>query len=365
MIDTLALQFNLTYEGNSYVYNSLFKENAGILFPKSRRILYKGIYKFVGGIPPYSLYYYGNYSYIIVEVCPRVLLKRFPNEDDLEFIQDSMKSVVFDSLNVRKDFVKSITLNRIDYNKDEKGNDEILDIFYNLKSKATSQLNNVVKTEREYAISYTPVGGYAEVMTYDKYKQLLAVRYEDYYTVEELESFKGVIRTEVRIKNRKLNYYKHSDNWGLAKELSNYLNEDMKRYFWHNYVEKVWYTEPFYRVDIAMKMIRKNNSLTKYKKDVLCDVVRRINKFGYTRASEHFAYEKRWNKYEKEKNNGVPESVLEKILKGKLTTDDFTTFRTYIAEIRKLGINPLTFDKKFKLEKIENFAKYESSAVDD
>ena len=42
MIDTLDLQFNLTPEGNGFLYNSLFRQNAGILFPKSRKIQEKG-----------------------------------------------------------------------------------------------------------------------------------------------------------------------------------------------------------------------------------------------------------------------------------------------------------------------------------
>lgn len=197
----------------------------------------------------------------------------------------SIKSVIFDTLKVPKHFVESITLNRIDYNHNEKVSDEVNSIICNLESKVTSQLNGVVITKREYAISYTPQNGYSEVMTYDKYKQLLKVRYEDYITPEELENFKGVIRTEVRIKNRKLNYYKNSDNWNLTKELANYLSKDKKQYFLERFVEKVWYTEPFYRIDMAFKLIKQNDSLTNHTKQVLCDVLRRINKYGYIKCN--------------------------------------------------------------------------------
>lgn len=301
MIDTLTLQFNFTSTGNWYFYNSIFGTNLCRLFPKSRILLKDKVYQFIGGMPPFSLFYNGNSNYLNVEVCPRLLLQRNPCEDDVELIENPMKSFVFNDLSVPRHYVKSVTLNRIDYNCDYKMTDEEEPIIYNLMSKTTSSLNKVVKTEMEYAISYTPANGYVEIMTYNKEKQLLSVRYRDYVTEEELERFRGVMRTEVRIKNRKLNYYKNDNNWLLPKELARYLSENMKKYFWEKYAEKVWFTEPFYRIDVAIKMVKENNSLTNYSKTILCDVLRRINKNGYTRASKHYAYSKILDKIEKEK----------------------------------------------------------------
>ena len=363
MIDTLDLQFNLTPEGNGFLYNSLFRQNAGILFPKSRKIQEKGKIQFVGGIPPFNLFYNRTYSYITIGFCPKVILKRYPCESDVEFIENCLKDVLFNKLKVPKEFVESITLNRLDYKIDSKISELVEPIVYNLMSKTSDSLNNVVKSVFEYAISYTPENGYVETISYNKEKQLLSVRYEDYITDEELEEFKGVFRTEVRIKNRKFNYYKYSENWSLAKDLKNYLSEDMKKHFWVKYAEKIWFSEPFYRIDIAIKMIKSNSYLSSYTKNILCDVLRRINKRGYTRTSKHYAYTKRISKIERYIRSGASKIEIEVLKNKALCSEDFSTFRGYIKQIRNLGINPLTFDKHFNIEKIENFAKYNSNVA--
>lgn len=363
MIDTLDLQFNLTSRGNDYLYSSLFMQNSGILFPKSREMLKKGKYHFVGGIPPFNLFYNRNYSYITIGFCPKIMLKRYPCKDDIEFIETTLKDVLFEKLRVPRHYLKSITLNRIDYKIDTKISEVVEPIIYNLMSKAPDSLNNVVKTTFETAISYTPENGYVEVITYNKEKQLLNIKYKDYITEDDLQEFKGVFRTEVRIKNRKFNYYKYSENWSLAKELKNYLCEDMKEYFWKRFVEKVWFAEPFYRVDVAVKIIANNSSLTTYTKKVLIDVIKRINKRGYTSTSKHYAYAKRISKIERYIRSGASEIEIEVLKNKTLCSEDFSTFRGYIKQIRNLGINPLTFDKHFNIEKIENFAKYNSNVA--
>ena len=100
MIDTLDLQFNLTPEGNGFLYNSLFRQNAGILFPKSRKIQEKGKIQFVGGIPPFNLFYNRTYSYITIGFCPKIILKRYPCESDVEFIENCSSCIAFDPISV-------------------------------------------------------------------------------------------------------------------------------------------------------------------------------------------------------------------------------------------------------------------------
>lgn len=268
--------------------------------------------------------------------------------------------MIYNKLKIPRYFIKSITLNRIDYNIDYRiSSNEVREIIYNLMKKTKDRLGLVVKTSFKTAITYLPANGYVETITYDKeMEQNLKYSYDDYEYIENLDRFKGIFRTEVRIKNRKLNQNKRAENWGLSKDLSNYLVKDMKAYFWKQYAEKVWFTEPFYRIDVAIKLVKQNDTLTKATKIKLIEVLKEINKNGFTKTKEFFAYEKRKKQIYVAESSGATAETLSNIKNKKFCSQDYSTFNNYIKKIRSLGINPLTFDKSFKLEKIENFAIY-------
>ena len=107
--------------------------------------------------------------------------------------------------------------------------------------------------------------------------------------------------------------------------MSTYLCEAKKKKYWEQYAEKVWFTEDFYRLDKAIEVV-KNSNLKDNMKKKLCALLRKINKYGYSQARSGYK------------------------------CDD--TFRNHIKAIRSLNVNPLTFENTFKLEKIENFARY-------
>lgn len=199
--------------------------------------------------------------------------------------------------------------------------------------------------------------GYAQVITYDKEaERKVSVKYEDIVGADD--NFEKIIRTEVRIKNRKLNYYKCNHDWGLAKELSNYLDPGMKAYFFKQYAEKVWFSEDFYRIDVALDMIEKDVNLSSKMKKKLCKVLQKINTCGYSEAQKYYGRLKRKNQIQKASSRGASKNYIKSLKQKKLGYLDFGTFSSYINQIRKLGINPLTFDEHFTLEKLSNFAKY-------
>lgn len=202
-------------------------------------------------------------------------------------------------------------------------------------------------------------------MVYDKeMERKICIRYEDYISSNDVaDDFKGIFRTEVRIKNRKLNYYKYNEKWNLPKELKKYLREDMKKYVFKQYAEKVWFAEPFYRIDIALNLIRNNPNIINSTKTKLCDVLKSIRRNGYTKTRNNYGYLKRFNNIQKAIKSGFSTKYIENLKNEKLCSTDFATFDNYIKKIRELGINPLTFSRHYDLEEISNFAKYENNSL--
>ena len=172
-----------------------------------------------------------------------------------------------------------------------------------------------------------------EFVIYDKQLEQESKFREGKITQEELDYYEKVIRFEIRIKDKKLNNLK--SNLGISKELDNYKDEQVADEYFSKYAELCFFTEPFYRIDKAKRIINKSSLKPKTKKK-LGKLITSINKDGYTYTQEHYAY------------------------KG-------NTFRDHIKKLRSLGINPLTFsdiwkDKqgkkhKTKYTKIPNFIK--------
>lgn len=360
MIDTLTMQFNFYNIQNVEIYQKVKNNEIAGFHYIAKNFKERKIISYCTGIPPFGVFYNATFGYINVTVNPSLILQHYPVTDDDVAIEDACKKIIFEELGIPKNYIKSITLHRIDFNVDYRiSSDEVREIIYNLMNKAKEILGKVVKTTFKTAITYLPYNGYVEVITYDKeMEQILKYSYEDYEYVENLDKFKGVFRTEVRIMNRKLNQNKRSEIWGLTKDLSNYLCENMKKYYWKQYAEKVWFTECFYRIDIAIKMIKQDDTLTEATKVKLIEVLKRINRSGFSKAREFYALLKREKQIGNAKDRGATDEQLKAMENKRLSSQDFATFNNYIKRIRSLGINPLTFDRKFKLEKIENFAKY-------
>lgn len=363
MVDTLSIQINLTNKGNYLLLNDLANGERNYLECSSYNNGKKRTdYCFVGGIAPFSLFYNASRLYICITFNPKIVLGYPPMATDVNNIEHQLKCFVKDKLNIPTYWVKNITLNRIDYKVDYLIKcEEERQILYELMAITPSKLGQVVRTLYETAITYEPKNGYVELIVYDKEsqrKRKKEIRYTDYIYIDDVDDdFKGIIRTEVRIKNRKLNYYKYNSNWGLSKELSNYLCYDMKAYFFKQYAEKVWFSEDFYRIDVALDIIRNNSNLSNNMKNKLCTVLKSIRRNGYTKTRNYFGYLKRTNDIQKATKCGTCEAEMKNLENKKLSSSDYATFNNYIKRLRELGINPLTFDRNHNLEKIKNFTK--------
>lgn len=362
MVDTMTMQVNLTCNGNSKFLEEVRQGNRTYLERSTHNRGKKREHLcYIGGIAPFSLFYNASCYYICITFNPKLVIGRYPLNSDVDNIEQAVKDFMLDTLKLPGYYVKNITLNRIDYNIDYRIRcEEERQIIYDLMNIASENLGKVVKTLYISAITYNPKNGYVEVIVYDKeMEQKLAIRYDDYISCNDAgNDFKGIFRTEVRIKNKKLNYYKYNENWSLSKDLGNYLSEDMKHYFFQQYAEKLWFSEPFYRIDIALNLIRNNTDLKDNMKKKLCDVLKSIRRNGYTKARNNYGNMKRFDDIQKANKTGLSSKYIEILRTEKLCGSDFATFNNYIKKIRELGINPLTFSRHYELEKIENFAKY-------
>ena len=161
---------------------------------------------------------------------------------------------------------------------------------------------------------------------YDKYNErknrLKCSKKSSHYEVE-ISPFINVYRTELRLGSRRL-YYNKKNLLHLDKTLDNYLNESVADKCFNRFVEPIFYTEPFYRIDFAVDTIKNNKSLKSKEKEKLCTLVKDINSKGFTNAKLTYCY-----------------------------CDD--TFEKHIKLLRSIGINPLTFDQNINITIMPNF----------
>lgn len=328
MVDTITIQFNLNYELNQFVQKGIRKGIIPLSYQPFRNGKRQGGIYTASMFPFSSIRFDARHGYVQIMISTVPLLGHEATSNDTSTIEEKVISFFEGFFHTPIQYVDGITLNRIDYKVDYRVKSSIeTKIFYDLLSIAPATFNGVVKTQRKTAIKYCPKTGYIELISYDKEKELcnkLRKKSPDeiFASNEGLENYIGIIRTEIRVKNRKLNYNKKS--LGLSKDLDNYLDEYSANYYFEKYAQKVWFTEPFYRIDIAISKIKNCNTLKDKMKDKLCKLVTKINEDGISEAKKLY------------KNVG--------------------TFNSHIKKIRALGINPLTFNEAYSVKVIDNFA---------
>lgn len=114
----------------------------------------------------------------------------------------------------------------------------------------------------------------------------------------------------------------------MKKTIDNYYRENIADEHFTRYVEPIFYTEPFWRLDYALLAIKSDRRLTEKEAEKLCKLVIDINKKGFTRAKAEYNY-----------------------------CDD--TFENHIKLLRSIGINPLTFDEDIDIAFLLNFTTKE------
>lgn len=180
------------------------------------------------------------------------------------------------------------------------------------------------------------ISNYLEICLYNKDKETENKIKKGKANKAEKKKYKNIFRTEVKIKNLKLNANKNSGKI-LNKALETYYNDETTKYLYSNPIKKIFGENKFYRIDIALDIIERNEKMRKSTKNKLQELLKLINLCGFTSA----------RKYWVEKYSEV-------------------TFRNHIKKIEALGINVLTFDKEIdgieiKAEKMENFTNLKNS----
>lgn len=325
MVDTITVQVKLNYEGDISLKNRIkYKEVNLEAKPYNKGQHQVGIY--AGKIKKMGVWFNSVKGYVLITFNPNKLLERNVDEHDVKLIERSILEFLSSELKIGFKDIELFTLNRIDYKVDCRlNNEEEKQIVYDLMKIATNRFNNIVKVATKTSIRYNPANGYVEFITYDKQHEVIDKGYF-YGTEEEFsKKYKNVIRSEIRIKNRKLNYNKK--RFGIAKDLINYLSNDMANFYFTSYATKIWFTEPFFRIDIAIKKIKGDGNFSINMKEKLCQLIENIHFLGFSATQKLYAQ-----------------------------NYSSVTFRNYIKKIRLLGINPLTFGRKYRLEKLENFS---------
>jgi hypothetical protein len=297
----------------------------------------------------YSFFYICNYYVLIV----KVKHKAMAGIESAKILQEQIIKMITEYFNICRDDIIEVVnvknngkikpinyvgINRIEYKNDyrTKSNDEIF-VIEDIQRISTDSWYNYEQFSYDYSENensrintvYAKDGsGYVAITGYFKeYEQL---EKED---AEIAEKYKGIFRTEVKLKNGHLNYKKRVRN----KTLQSYFNEEVAEEYFKKYAQKIYYTEPFYRIDIAIGIIYENKELKDFMKARLSEFLTKINEDGITQTRKSY---------------------------------DSKTFRNYINKVRAIGINPLCFspiieDKVISIEKMDNFIMFENSIKED
>ena len=307
--------------------------NSLCFYHKDYDIFYKKPYPFTAKYGNYSLnycHYQYRDDYVLITLQHNAIINKSKNEiyEDTLMLIESI-GIDIDSLEVEN------KLNRMDYKHDfefeYKPFVEKQATAYILKISRTS-FNGVYKEDLEegIGIKYNPKSSYSELIVYDKEqerKDKLKNKKRTSQTELELKQYKNVLRTELRLKNKRL-YYNIKHTLKKDKTLDNYYNEEVADECFRRYVEPIFYTEPFWRIDYALLAIKTDRRLTETEAEKLCMLVTDIHEKGFSRAKAEYKY-----------------------------CDD--TFEKHIKLLRLIGINPLTFDEDIDIAFLPNFTTKE------
>ena len=174
--------------------------------------------------------------------------------------------------------------------------------------------NNIDEIEDDESEEDEEDGGtYIEIAFYDKGEETKFRVSVGKATNGELKKYTNIFRSEVRVKNGRLNSNVFQ-NKNLSKDLSTYYNETATAELYHKYIKSILGENDFYRIDIAITVIN-NSSYTASKKAKLVQFISEINRDGYSLAEKKF-----------------------------LAKRSKATWYSYIHAVENLGLNIITFD---------------------
>ena len=359
--DTLTLQFKVNPQKKSILFNDfksgtingvrrrwkceklkspnvknkihLKGKNALYFYFPNYDIFYKRPYPFTGHYEYYSLDYC-HYKYRDEYVLVTLKHNAIKNKSKNEIYQNTLE--LLESIGIDSKLLEiENKLNRMDYKHEfefeNKPSAEYQALMCILKISKDS-FNAVCKKElkKGIGIKYKPISSYTEIIVYDKWQERKDKFRNKKKTPQielEIKEFENVFRTELRLKSKRL-YYNKKHTLKIDKTLENYYNEEISDECFKRYVEPIFYTEPFYRLDYALLAIQTDRRLTEKEAEKLSNLVVDINKKGFTRAKAEYKY-----------SDG--------------------TFENHIRLLRSIDINPLCFDEDIDIPFLLNFTTKE------
>lgn len=328
-IDTLSFMCLLA---NNIDRKQIVEKIKRKLKPKYNKV--RDDYFYIGKDKKYSFWFSEEFCCFIITLQHSLTV----GKTDSEIIEETTKEVIkYFKLEPKQ--IEIQKLSRIDYKNDYKNKNEeerriiefILDIAVDKFGK--NYIKKIEKKDGFYKVKYmSERSGYIEIIFYDKESEMLKKAKRNEITFAEAKKYENIFRTEIRIKNKRLNYEKYKN--GISKDIVNYYNIIMAKMYFDYYINKILGSERFYRIDIAMRIIQKENTLKKSMKKKLCDLLKLICEKGFTKARESYKNKK--------------------------------TFNTHVKRIKSLGINILTFAIQIKgikveVESIDNFGQMKDS----
>lgn len=310
-----------------FPYKNITLYGKPIIIPLNYDRFYYKPYPFSGGIGGYTIYYC-HYKYRDDYLMVTLQHKVVENKSNDEIYQDTL--MFLDSIGVDTNLIElDDKLNRIDYKRDSEASNKLeIKAFFNAISKCKDSSNNVDKITYYNAIKFKPKSSATEIIIYYKFAEMNSRSQKRSHIDLDIINYELVIRIELRLKSKRL-YNNSKNSSSLPKNLSAYFNKKVADDHFEKFVEPIFYTEPFYRLDYALLAIQTDRRLTEKEAEKLCKLVIDINKKGFTRAKAEYNY-------------------------------SGETFDKHIKLLRSIGVNPLTFDLQFDIGAIPNFTTKEA-----
>ncbi len=253
-------------------------------------------------------YYMGSQTLVIKANAHKVLEKGFVSLQDLENYKNRLLSIVKEVTGTDKLLLQ---LSRLDYCVDlamDTNCEEIEDTLELLYKHVHSYRH--MKIDKIYDTSFylkTKRGTY-NLNCYDKYEELSRTD----------EDYKGIFRLELQIKKYKMK--RELKRNGVSRELDNYWTKSAMEEYFFDFLKGFFYSCDYYRIDIAISKI-KESLYSQSMQDKLIRFIKKVNKIGMTEVKKCYSY---------------------------------STAKSYIEKLEKIGLNPVTISEDKTYEKVEN-----------
>ena len=293
---------------------------------------------------------------VIVELVRETIMVLFKITDD------DMNSIYLNRIDIKCDYryadeeefkiikniIDKVTDNYYCYQKEIKQNDEkgyLITFIKNNDNKYKNSKGTIVESKKiiknklsnEEFTEEDDSGGYMQVTEYNKTLEIEQQIAEGKLPESYRDKYINVFRTEVRIKNKRLNYFKNTS--GILKTLENYYDSETTSQLYEFPTKRIFGVNDFYRIDEALNIIN-GSSMRQTTKDKLCRLILLVNEKGCTIAK------KEWNKMFSEK-----------------------TYANHKKKIESLGLNIISYDdvidnKAVSVETIKNFTLLKNRIAD-